>query len=315
MVEITIIVFICMLLNIVIHEVGHMIGGYILGYKIVFIRIGSKTLVKEENGWSVKKFNVPGTAGQCIMEPPSDREFKWRLYFLGGIMGNFVLVIIGLIFIFLTKSTRLIGIELAFFALYFIVANGLPLKIGGIVNDGYHIFRMKKEDEKKLYAQLMIAVKDMKGVCIKDMDEDYFECNEERPENFFDCYIMMIKALRYIECHEYEKAKLLLNRIINSKAISFYKWNAKSELLLIEIEENGKDANLELLDKKTKKYVKKQVYALSTLLLNYALLSINNDKKAEKMEQRFLEFSKETIEKGEIDIYLERYEKIKQKLM
>ena len=70
-----------MLLNIVIHEVGHMIGGYILGYKIVFIRIGSKTLVKEENGWSVKKFNVPGTAGQCIMEPPSDREFKWRLTF------------------------------------------------------------------------------------------------------------------------------------------------------------------------------------------------------------------------------------------
>lgn len=59
------------ILQILIHEGGHLIFGLISGYGFVSFRVGSLMLLKGENGrLSFKRYFLAGTAGQCLMSPP-----------------------------------------------------------------------------------------------------------------------------------------------------------------------------------------------------------------------------------------------------
>ena len=60
-------------IHIIIHEGGHLLFGIISGYKFVSFRIASLTLVKEDK-FKFKRYSIPGTAGQCLMDPPEYNE-------------------------------------------------------------------------------------------------------------------------------------------------------------------------------------------------------------------------------------------------
>lgn len=41
------------------------------GYSFISFSVGSFTLIKEDKKLKHKKFNIPGTAGQCLIMPPA----------------------------------------------------------------------------------------------------------------------------------------------------------------------------------------------------------------------------------------------------
>lgn len=293
-----------------------MIGGLLSGYKVIFIRFGSYTFLKEDEKWRLKKFNVPGTGGQCIMQPPEYKDFHHHLYFLGGVIMNALLSLVGIcLFIPFQGYLCVLGIELVLMGLYFIVINGVPLKINGIVNDGYHVFKMEKDNLKKLYAQLMISSLVIEGMSLSSIDESLFQYNESGCGHFYDDYLINVNALKAIENNQYKEARTLLSKIYQQpKTIELFKVSAKMELIILDVEEFGIYANIdEYIDKKLMKVLKHQKFDLSSLLAYYCILVLKEHdlKEAQKIEQLFLKQKDNVIEKGTVSLYLKRYENIK----
>ena len=80
------------------HELGHLIAGLYTGYRFVSFRIFSWILIRKDDKYQWKKFNIPFFAGQCLMEPTkSFEETSYVLYNLGGVLMNVFLSMIAIL--------------------------------------------------------------------------------------------------------------------------------------------------------------------------------------------------------------------------
>jgi len=81
------------LVHIVLHEAGHLLFGLLSGYRFLSFRIGSFVLIRDQGQFKIRRFNIPGTAGQCLMIPPpmNDGNYPFVLYNLGGGLVNLLL--------------------------------------------------------------------------------------------------------------------------------------------------------------------------------------------------------------------------------
>ena len=79
-------VYAAMLLQIIIHEGGHLVFGLATGYKFSSFRILSWMLVREEGKLRLRHLSLAGTGGQCLMAPPDlkDGRVPFLLYNFGG---------------------------------------------------------------------------------------------------------------------------------------------------------------------------------------------------------------------------------------
>lgn len=306
--------FLALGLHLVLHEVGHLIGGLLSGYDFVFFRIGSYTLLNDHGHLRFTKFNIPGTAGQCIMKPPHFDQFKYRLYFSGGILVNGMLALIGIFLCFCPiDSIRLFGIELVYMGIVFLLMNGLPLKMSGIVNDGYHIFKIKEHEVIKLYNQLMIGVLDIEGYTFSEMDASLFVCDMNNTSHFYDAYLILMNAMLLVEKQDYEAAREIFIRVIDDPhCIDLFKNAAKIMMVLLLFIEEGKDSSIEqYVDKKMMKVIKLQKFDLSSLLCHYCILVKEGNNKAIEVEKQFLKQKDNVLEQGEVSLFMDLYDKIK----
>ena len=141
--------FLAVYVQMVLHETGHLLAGLLSGYRFVSFRIGSLILVKGKNGFYLTRFSLPGTGGQCLLRPPAyvkkEVGFPVFWYNLGGVIANVVVSGIGIALLCssTTKFFFVFGICLAGCGFLLILTNGIPLKLGGISNDGYNALSLK----------------------------------------------------------------------------------------------------------------------------------------------------------------------------
>ena len=57
-------------LQIILHEGGHLVCGLLTGYRFVSFRIFNQTLIRQDGRMRIKRFNIAGTGGQCLLVPP-----------------------------------------------------------------------------------------------------------------------------------------------------------------------------------------------------------------------------------------------------
>ena len=83
-------VYAAMLLQIIIHEGGHLVFGLATGYRFSSFRILSWMLVKEDGKLRFRHLSLAGTGGQCLMTPPDlkDGTMPFLLYNFGGSIMN-----------------------------------------------------------------------------------------------------------------------------------------------------------------------------------------------------------------------------------
>ena len=81
-------------LHIILHEGGHLVAGLASGYKFVSFRIGSVLWIKIQGKIRRKRLSLPGTGGQCLLDPPAmdGGRFPAVLYNLGGGLANLILL-------------------------------------------------------------------------------------------------------------------------------------------------------------------------------------------------------------------------------
>ncbi|MDF2473598.1 MAG: hypothetical protein K0R21_1380 [Anaerocolumna sp.] len=300
--------------HIIVHEGGHFIFGKLSGYKFLSFRIGSLTIVSDNNKYKLKRFKIAGTGGQCLMMPPESDgyHYPYILYNLGGVIANIVVSILCLIFYWVQSSINLFSILLIvsiFLGLILAFTNALPLKIGGVANDGYNVYYLRKDEEARRAFGILLKVNGLltTGTRLRDMPSDWFELPPNADLN--NHIISSIRALKCSYLHDkmqFAEAKALIEDILENvpNLLIIYQNELRCELLFYEIiGQCREDVIQQLYTKELKKYIKVTASYASKrrLLYAYALLVENNEKKAQKELAAFEKIVKTSPYKADIE--------------
>lgn len=182
-----------MVLQVIMHEAGHLLFGLLLGYRFVSFRIFSFTLIRENGRLCVKRFHLAGTGGQCLLAPPERplEEVPVVLYNLGGVMANAATALAAAFTLWQIGDRGLLPtLFLMMFAiagLLLALLNGIPRRVNGFGNDGYNIRLLRQPQSKRAFlSQLGVNALCQAGVRIKEMPAEWFEA-ETSPITAMPC--------------------------------------------------------------------------------------------------------------------------------
>lgn len=280
------------------HEVGHLIGGLITGYKFVSFRIGSFILIKNKTGkLEIKRMNVLGTGGQCLMCPPDVpiEECPYKLYHLmGGIMNLVVGMICLILSILLPKGMLnfyLFEIS-AILNFMFGITSLIPARINGIQNDGYNFIDLEKNQFAKKASNLVLTMNALLTVAdsCDDLPEKIvdelmsIDFTKEDLTNAIIANAYNYQAALLCVKGDYEKAYETQKYISeNSDILEIFRNEAKCECLFYEIiNDSGADVIDARYDKNLQKYIKATAIYPSRqrLMYSYYKLYKKDEKKA-----------------------------------
>ena len=142
----------------IVHEVGHWIGGTISGYRLLLLQLGILGVEKTGEG-KLRLIRAEGLTGQCIMIPQKTEDPPFRAYHMGGMTANLLLVLISCCFVLIPWFYgQLLFVSLLWTGVQKILINSLPDISGGYPNDGYVLWLLAKYPEARkdhaLYLQL-----------------------------------------------------------------------------------------------------------------------------------------------------------------
>lgn len=305
------------IIHIILHEGGHLVFGLISGYDFVSFRVGSLTLIKEDGSFKFKRYSIPGTAGQCLMMPPEKKneDFPFILYNLGGALFNIIVSSITIVIALSLKELSWIKVILILTSgagLIAAITNGIPLKIGGIANDGHNIMTMirDKDSRDSFYLQLRVNGLLTSGIRIRDMDYDDFILKEDidykNPLNFSRIFI---NHNYHLDKCDFKSAKEALDfgrRYVNS-TIAIYRMEWLSEVLFLELIGDYDSQRIEeLYDENLKKYIEASKFMLNKkrIMMAYQLIYKKDKNTAIKYLQELKDLAKRYPVKGEVDMEL-----------
>ncbi|MDR1705485.1 MAG: M50 family metallopeptidase [Clostridiales bacterium] len=205
-------------LNVVLHELGHLICGLLSGYKFISFSVGHIMLVKENGKLKKKSFGVAGVGGQCLMSPPEpvNGAFPFLLYNLGGSCMNFIVSgIFVMLFMLLRDAvvySESIFLPIAFVGALLGIINVLPIKIEGVSTDGHNIVSMRKSEisRRAFWVLLTMNARMALGARLKDLPESWFEITEGYDFNdTVSANVAAFRLNRLIERRDFAEAKAL----------------------------------------------------------------------------------------------------------
>ena len=232
-----------LIISIIIHEAGHLIFGLMTGYRFVSFRIFSFALVKCDDGIKLKRYSIPGTAGQCLMAPPEIKDGKMPtvIYNLGGcIVGLVFFAIFGTV-AYLTYSLPVAYLSFLILSLVNLITalvNLIPNRGAQINNDGANAISIRKSPEatRAFRTQLLIAERQFMGDIFSEMPEEWFEMPaDELLDNPLIATIAFLKAVRLMEEKKLDEARDVIEHILSVDAavVGVNKMTLMLELLYI----------------------------------------------------------------------------------
>ena len=205
------------ILHVIIHEGGHMVFGLLSGYEFLSFRIMSFTIVKKDGKLIVKKLNIAGTGGQCLMYPPQWKEgekYPYLVYNLGGGLFNIIFSLLA-VPLFFTGSALwgwVAGIFI-FCGLLLAITNLVPMTIG-VPNDGKNICDCRKSliAQKALYLQLKMNADMSDGARLRELPLEMLqvESKEESDKSGLVVGLRLYEIYWYMENGMDDEAKALL---------------------------------------------------------------------------------------------------------
>lgn len=320
--------FIGYILHIIVHEFGHLVFGLLTGYSFVSFRIGSFALIKENGKFRLTRYNIPGTAGQCLMMPPDmvNGKFPFVIYNYGGVLMNLIVSILGIILIIKVKAIQYpwdaILISMNAGGILAALTNGIPLNLTGVPNDAMNILALLTNDDAKkgFYTQLRVNGLQSQGVRIGNLPFEMFQISEDKVvDNPLNTSMALMQHSWYLDNLDFEGAKKALALIIPDldKAPSLFKNETNVERLFLElIGDCDKDFIDELYDESLKKYIKvaKHMIGKKRFLMAYEAFYNRDKNKAMGYYQEIQKMARKYPVKGEADMELMLADYIKDKM-
>lgn len=310
-------------LQIILHEAGHLVCGLLSGYRFVSFRVGSLTLFKDGKGkFRFKRFKLAGTGGQCLMSPPENvsiDKLPTGLYNAGGSLMNLLCATVALLLIIYCDNMN-------FFVKYFLAAtmvigyvfallNGIPMKLGGMANDGYNILYLNhdKQSVKGFYSQLVVNEKQQNGMRLSQMPDDFFDLGGEI--NYSDplqANVGLMLISRELDKGNIKLAHEQFKELLNShgkELLSLFRLEAGSELMFTSLVTGDKEvAQNTINDNMLMKYVTKYARVMSTkqrTLMAKALLFDNDRAEAERIYNEVVKNREKYLMQGEVESDIE----------
>ena len=203
-------------LQTILHEAGHLVFGLASGYRFVSFRIGSLMWQKDGGKLRFCRFQLAGTGGQCLMAPPdlTDGKMPYKLYNLGGALMNLITAALAAGLVVLCWNSRILRVFFILMALVGVGAaltNGIPLRVGGVDNDGRNALMLGKDPAalRALWVQLSINEQQAMGRPLRQMPEEWFDLPTEGMENPLVATQAVMRENRLMEQHRFDEAAAL----------------------------------------------------------------------------------------------------------
>lgn len=315
------------MLHVIVHEAGHLLFGLLTGYRFVSFRLGSFTLVRQQEKFRLKRYSMPGTLGQCLMAPPDTTkgELPFQLYNYGGVILNFATSLIVGAFLYVVPDLPIL-LELCI-GCYSIggfllgILNGFPIKSGGVANDGYNVRYIKKDPiaRNSFYMQLYINEKQSLGQRLKDMPLDWFLMPEDTDlSNALNAYIKLLEYYRALDFLDFETAGKCLDALessIEKLPLGFKNLYQLERFFLILITGGSKIEAESYLTREAKLLLKgaKKDISIIRIAYTYQLLYLDDQKKAQKYYEAAHKLAKEYPVIGEAEEHLMILEYVKER--
>ena len=217
--------FIAFVLHIILHEGGHLVAGLLTGYRFVSFRFFNFTLIRKDGRLQWRNFELSGTAGQCLMAPPDKplEQIDTRWYNAGGVLANVILVLLSLLLLWALDLPKWVDIFLgmmAFIGIAVALMNGIPMKIGGVANDGLNLLQLEKDlPGKQSFCNIFdINVRSQEGQPYTEMPEQLFVLPDPLDwKNSMHVAAVLSSATRMMALHQWEEAYRLLTEAYNYK--------------------------------------------------------------------------------------------------
>lgn len=196
-----------------IHELGHLLFGFVTGYEFLSIRIGKGLIYKVDGRYKFTFLKETPSAGQCLMYP-TQRVYERKaflLYQLGGIIGNLSVGILSiLILIIIYRYSYLLNILLIqsfLCGITFSITNIFKNPFTKVINDGMNLNSLLKSDDviKCFYQQLEIYKMLLHNISYKNMNNTIAFKKELLRENLV-AYSQLLNYYQYLDRLEFDKA-------------------------------------------------------------------------------------------------------------
>lgn len=310
--------FMSLFIHILFHEAGHLVFGLLTGYTYVSFRVGSLTFIKEDGRFKRKRMNLPGTGGQCLMSPPAYKngDFPFVLYNLGGVLVNLILSIVAFVFVinglFLFSISTVIWSAFSLAGLFSAIINGVPMKIGGLPNDGYNLYLLLKEKENKraFFTQLTINALMTKGKRVKDVSLETLQLEGEKEyTNPLKASIYLLEYNWYLDQLKFDEARTCIDpfKPYLEELPEMYKNELYCEWLFLELiqqEELHPFVVKNLYTDALQKYIKMTTYLPNKkrLMMAYEAFYQKDQRKATDYYTELLKTAEMYPVKGEADM-------------
>ena len=290
--------YLSFLLQLVVHEVGHLIFGLLSGYRFTSFRIGSFMWIREEDKLRVRRLSIAGTGGQCLMAPPEmvDGKLHVVLYNLGGCIMNFGIAVIFFVLSFVSAPLAAVFFSMAgVIGLAFAIINGIPLRLGVVDNDGYNAFSLKKNPEalRGFWVQMKANEMTAKGVRIKDMPEEWFALpSTEQMKNSMIAPLGVFACNRLMDEHRFHEADSLIGKLLHTDCgiVGLHRGMLLCDRIYCELMgENRPEVLKKYLTKEQKKFMRsmKSFPAVIRTQYVYTVLAQNDLEEGERILSRF----------------------------
>ncbi len=218
-------VLLAAVLNIVIHEGGHLVAGLLTGYKFVSFRFFNWTLIRKDGRLLWRNFELEGTGGQCLMAPPDKplEEIDTRWYNAGGVLANAFITLIAIVLIWFLDLPSWLNILLgmmALFGIFGVLTNGIPMKLGGVANDGYNLLQLEKDlAAKQSFCNVLeFNARNQGGEMYSQMPERLFNIPDPIDwKNPMHAVTVLASATRKQAQHQWEESYQQLTEANNHK--------------------------------------------------------------------------------------------------
>ena len=281
------ILYVALVIQLIIHEGGHLVFGLITGYGFSSFRIFSFMLLKGDDGrLQLKRFSLAGTAGQCLMTPPDIKDGKMPvvLYNLGGSIANVVFSVLFLVLYLFLPHIPYLSLFLLFLAivgLALALMNGIPLSTASINNDGYNALALLKNDRacRAFWIQMKANELQSKGVRLKDMPAEWFEVpTDEEMKNAMIAPIGVFAASRLMDEGRLYEAESLMEHLMNieSGIVPLHRALMVCDRIYIELISSNRSNVIEgYLTTAQKKFMKSMRSFPSVIRTDYAYAALH----------------------------------------
>ena len=212
-------------LQLIIHEGGHLVTGLLTGYRFVSFRVLNWLLIRKDDRLQWRNFELAGTGGQCLLAPPDKplEQIDTRWYNAGGVLANVITAVLAIVLMYTVDMPlwmHALMFLMAFIGVSFALLNGIPMKVGGVANDGLNLFQMEKDRPAKLsFCNILdVNARCQEGEPYAEMPERLFALPDSFDwENSMHVAAALLSATRMMAFHQWEDAYQLLTEAHDNK--------------------------------------------------------------------------------------------------